>query len=89
MLILQRRVGESLYIGDDIYVEVLGIDSGRVRLAIKAPTQVPILRTELRTAMDANRDAAHEEASPMELFHLLSDVLDPPSHSPSEDKTKN
>lgn len=77
MLILQRRVGESLYIGDNIYVEVLGIDNGRVRLAIKAPSKVPILRSELRTAMDANRDAAHEEASPMELLGLLTDVLEP------------
>lgn len=74
MLILQRRAGESLYIGDDIYVEVLAVDSGRVRLAIRAPEHVPILRSELRIAIDTNRDSAQEQAPPAALLDLLTDV---------------
>ena len=70
MLILQRKVGESLTIGDDIYVEVLGIDSGRVRLAINAPEHIPILRSESRVAMATNRDAT-AEAAPLELISRL------------------
>lgn len=77
MLILQRKVGESIVIGDDIYIEVLGLDSGRVRLAIKAPEHIPILRSELRTAMDTNRASAEEESSPLELLNMLSNAADP------------
>lgn len=79
MLILQRRPGESLVIGEDIYIEILAVENGRVRLAIKAPAHVPILRTELRSAMDANRDAAKDEMPPQELLELLEGVWTEPS----------
>lgn len=71
MLILQRKVGESVLIGEDITVSVMSVDSGRVRLAIDAPRSVSILRSELLTAADANRDAAQEEASPLALLDIL------------------
>lgn len=76
MLILQRRAGESLVIGEDITVSVLSVDGSRVRLAITAPEDVPILRTELLTARQTNRDAAAEEGAPAELLDLLGGVLD-------------
>lgn len=72
MLILGRKEGETLLIGEDIRISVLTAEKGRVRLAIDAPKSVPILRSELRGAVDANQDAAHEETSPMELLSLLS-----------------
>ncbi len=72
MLILQRKPGESLLIGDEIEVTVVSVEAGgRVRLAINAPRSMTILRNELRKAMDANRDAAKEEASPLALLDLL------------------
>lgn len=72
MLILQRRPGESLLIGDEIEVTVVSVEpGGRVRLAIKAPRSMTILRNELRRAMDANQDAAKEEISPLALLDLL------------------
>ena len=40
MLILQRKAGESLFIGDEIEVSVLSVEAGRVRLAIDAPKSV-------------------------------------------------
>lgn len=83
MLILQRKPGESLTIGEDIYIEVLAVENGRVRLAIKAPPQVSILRSELRSAMDANRDAAREEAPPQELLELLEGVWNAPPEPPA------
>ena len=46
MLILQRKEGESVLIGDDITVSVVSVDSGRVRLAIDAPRSVSILYRE-------------------------------------------
>lgn len=73
MLILQRRAGESLLIGEDIEVSVLSVESGRVRLAIQAPKSVPILRSELKTAAEANREAAGEELPPLALLDVLRD----------------
>ena len=76
MLILQRKAGESLLIGEDITVRVVSVDGARVRLAISAPEDVPILRSELVIATAANRDAAMEESAPVELLDLLGGVLD-------------
>jgi carbon storage regulator len=78
MLILQRKAGESFVIGDDITVSVLSVDGARVRLAISAPKDKCILRSELVKATAANRDAAQEEVTPGELLQLLDDVLEDP-----------
>ena len=45
MLILQRKPGESVMIGSDISISVISVEGGRVRLAISAPVEVPILRS--------------------------------------------
>lgn len=58
MLILQRRKGESLQIGDDITIIVTEISSDRVRLAISAPRETPITRSELLEAAKSNQEAA-------------------------------
>lgn len=76
MLILQRKAGESLVIGEDITVRVVSVDGVRVRLAITAPDDVSILRSELITAANANRDSAMEETAPAELLDLLGGVLE-------------
>lgn len=75
MLILQRRAGESLSIGDDITVCVVSVEGGRVRLAISAPEHISILRSELITATAANRDSVMEESTPAALLNLLGGVL--------------
>ena len=71
MLILQRKPGESLVIGEDISITVVSVEGGRVRLAITAPQDVPILRSELVAAAAANKDSAVEETTPAELLGLL------------------
>jgi len=71
MLILRRRPGESIYIGKDIKVTVLSADEGNVRIAIDAPKEVSILRSELMVAMDVNKDSAQEQAKPQELLQIL------------------
>ena len=76
MLILQRKAGESLVIGEDITIRVVSVDGTRVRLAIAAPEDVPILRSELVIATAANRDSAMEEGTPADLLDLLGGVLD-------------
>lgn len=84
MLILQRKAGESLVIGEDITVTVVSVDGMRARLAISAPQDVPILRSELVTAATTNRDAAMEETAPAELLDLLSGVLEKREDAPAE-----
>ena len=74
MLILQRKEGESLLIGDEIEITVLAVEAGRARLAIQAPRDVTILRSELKVAAQANREAADEEVSPLTLLDVLRDA---------------
>jgi carbon storage regulator len=47
VLILTRRIGETLNIGDDIQVTVLGIKGNQIRLGINAPKDVPVHREEI------------------------------------------
>ena len=47
MLILTRRVGEAVVIGNNITVRVLGIKGGQVRIGFDVPKEVEVLRTEL------------------------------------------
>ena len=47
MLILTRRLNESLMVGDDVKVTVLGIKGNQVRVGINAPRHVPVHRQEI------------------------------------------
>ena len=47
MLVLSRKLGEKIYIGDNICITVVDIDRGKIRLGIEAPREVAIHREEL------------------------------------------
>ena len=47
MLILTRKVGEIIMIGDDVVVKVLGVRSGQVKIGIEAPRELPVHRHEI------------------------------------------
>jgi len=58
MLILTRRVGESVIIGDDIEVTVLGVKGNQVRLGVKAPREVTVHREEIHARIKAEEDGS-------------------------------
>jgi carbon storage regulator len=60
MLILTRRPGERVVIGDEILVTVMGVSGHTVRLGIEAPAGVPIYREEIWLAVKEENRAAAE-----------------------------
>lgn len=58
MLIITRRVGEKLMIGDDIVVEIIEVSGSSVRIGIDAPKAVPVYREEIYSAVKAENAAA-------------------------------
>lgn len=64
MLIVSRREGEKLMIGDDVVVAIVEVSGGTVKLGIDAPRSVPVYREELWAAVrDENRAAAAAPAT--------------------------
>jgi carbon storage regulator len=65
MLILTRRVGETIKIGDDITVTVLGVKGNQVRVGVDAPKQVPVHREEIyeRVKREGARPVEHGNAN--------------------------
>lgn len=47
MLVLSRKVGEKIIIGETIVVTVVEVDRGKVRIGIEAPREIPVMRPEL------------------------------------------
>lgn len=54
MLVLARRIGEEILIGDDVVVQVLAVRGSTVRLGIKAPRETPVHRGEVYDRIQEN-----------------------------------
>ena len=75
MLVLSRKIDQRIRIGADIEVVVLAIDGGHVKLGIRAPRQITVLRCELlEEVRDENRRAAHPAAGALPLPILAAAV---------------
>lgn len=57
MLVLTRKVGEAIMIGDDIVIRVMGINGGSMRVGIEAPRDIRVDREEIRERINAEKRA--------------------------------
>lgn len=77
MLVLTRKINERIIIGENIELEILGIRGGVVRLGIKAPPEVSIIRHELRERLVSDRFEPVSELPPRYLaWSERSDLVD-------------
>jgi carbon storage regulator len=64
MLIITRRPGEKLMVGDDVVIEVIEVNGSSVRIGIAAPKSIPVYREEIYTAVkEENAAAASADAA--------------------------
>ncbi|MFD3259370.1 carbon storage regulator CsrA [Paenibacillus lentus] len=74
MLVLKRKLGESVMIGDQIQVQILGIEGDQIKLGFVAPKEVQILRQELYIGIASENNAAREQPNviqPEQILNLL------------------
>jgi carbon storage regulator len=72
VLIIRRRRGESIVIGEDIEIEILETSPTQVKLGISAPKEVTVLRSEIRVTRDVNRAASSSD--PNKLSQLVDQI---------------
>ncbi len=80
MLVIRRRVGESFWIGDQVEIEILQIGSSQIKVGIRAPKAVTVLRSEVKLIEEANRESAGQPSAEalQEILNSLSNC--PPPH---------
>ena len=88
MLVLTRKVDESVVIADSIVITILSIEGDKVKLGIEAPREVPILRKELQDALHEQEQLASElskspSSATIEALRRLIMELDAPEEEPA------
>lgn len=64
MLILTRRVGETIKIGEDITITVLGVKGNQVRIGVGAPRDIAVHREEIYDRIQSEEQTTHTEQDP-------------------------
>lgn len=64
MLVLSRKVGERLLIGNEIAITVVKIQGGGVRIGVEAPTHLVVVREELRDKLNQQRLTEESTSTP-------------------------
>ena len=60
MLILTRKTGETIMVGDEVTVTVLGVKGNQVRVGIKAPREIAVHREEIYERIQAEQEGSEE-----------------------------
>ena len=60
MLILTRRVGETVMVGDDVSITVLGVKGNQVRIGVNAPKEIAVHREEIYDRIKQEKDGLTE-----------------------------
>jgi carbon storage regulator len=84
MLVLSRRVGQAIRVGSDIEIVVLETDGAQVRLGVRAPREIPILRGELVQQVEAENRLAVASVSSSLLVGLGAELSAAPPAVPAE-----
>ena len=65
MLVIRRHAGQAIQIGEDVEIVVIDCGAGRVKLGIRAPHEIPVMRGEVKVTREQNLAAARAlEAGP-------------------------
>ncbi len=84
MLVLTRRSNQSIMIGDDVEVKILGVSGEKVRVGISAPAETPVYREEVLDRIESQGSAAGTGSAPAangDRAHPASITGSTPSHT--------
>lgn len=82
MLVLSRKVGQKILLGDRITITVVRVNGGGVRLGIEAPAELPVLREEMQLQQGMQDQANARSPSDLTASDLTASELTPRSDEP-------
>jgi len=72
--VIRRRPGESLLVGDNVEIEILDSSPSHVKLGIRAPKSVVVMRKEIQITREQNLEAAHSSSGLSAVQQLLDSL---------------